>query len=92
MFSIIVLMLFNMLVLMYPPHPLRNILELMEIPFTASIALLFAVIFNVAACLMYEEWGTFVVSKGIGALVRFQQGWRRSREGKAYKVVEGGMR
>lgn len=41
---------------------------------------------------MYEEWGTLVVAKGIGALARFRQGRRRVREGKAYKAVEGGMR
>lgn len=92
MFSIIALTLFNFMVLMSPPKPLRNILELMDIPLNASIALLFAIIFNIVLCLMYEAWGTLVVSKGIGALMRLRQGRRRVREGKAYKAVEGGMR
>lgn len=92
MFSIVTLTLFNLLVLLYPPEPIRHILELMLLPFSARSSLLFAVIINIVLSMAFEEWGTKVVALGIGALFRLRRGRRRTREGKAYKAVEGGMR
>lgn len=92
MFSIVTLTLFNLLVLLHPPEPVRHILELMILPFPARKSLLFAVIFNVAASLVFEEWGTHVAAQAIGALQGLRHGRRRIRQGKAYKAVEGGMR
>jgi len=92
MFSIVTLTLFNLLVLLCPPQPVRRILELMILPFSARTSLLFAVIFNIALSMAFEEWGTQVVAQAIGALFRLYRGRRRFREGKVYKAVEGGMR
>lgn len=92
MFSIVTLTLFNLLVLVHPPQPVRQILELMVLPFSARMSLLFATIFNVALSMAFEEWGTQVVAQVIGALFHLRPDRRRFREGKAYKAVEGGMR
>jgi cation-transporting ATPase 13A2 len=92
MFSIVTLTLFNLLVLVHPPQPVRKILELMVLPFSARMSLLFAVILNVALSMAFEEWGTQVVAQIIGALFGLRRDRRRSREGKVYKAVEGGMR
>jgi cation-transporting ATPase 13A3/4/5 len=91
-FAIVTLTLFNLLVLINPPKPVRHILELKIVPFSARMSLLFAAIFNVALSLAFEEWGTQVVAQVIGVLFRLRRGRRRIREGKAYKAVEGGMR
>jgi len=64
----------------------------MILPFSARTSLLFAVIFNIALSMAFEEWGTQVVAQAIGALFRLYRGRRRFREGKVYKAVEGGMR
>jgi cation-transporting ATPase 13A3/4/5 len=92
MFSIVTLTLFNLLVLLHPPQPVRLILELMVLPYSARTSILFAAIFNVAVSMAFEEWGTHIVSQVIGALLHLRRGRRRIREGKAYKAVEGGMR
>lgn len=92
MFSITSLTLFNLLVLLYPPQPVRHILELMTIPFPARLSLLFAAVVNVLLSVAFEEWGTQVVAQVIGAVIHLRRGRRRTREGKAYKAVEGGMR
>lgn len=91
-FSITTLTLFNLLVLLYPPQPLRLILELMVLPFSARLSLLFAAIANVVLSMAFEEWGTQAVAQVIGIVFQLQRGRRRTREGKAYKAVEGGMR
>lgn len=92
MFSIISLTVFNLLVLLYPPSPIRDILELMVLPYSARSSILFSVIVNVLLSMVYEEWGSKLVSQTVGALMRLRKGRRRVRDGKAYKVVEGGMR
>jgi len=92
MFSIVTLTLFNLLVLLHPPEPVRLILGLMILPFPARMSLLFAAMFNVALSMAFEEWGTQVVAQLIGTIQRLRRGRRRTREGKAYKAVEGGMR
>jgi cation-transporting ATPase 13A3/4/5 len=92
MFSIVTLTLFNLLVLLNPPQPVRRILELMILPFPARTSLLFAALLNVALSMAFEEWGTQIAAQAIGALERLRRGRRRNREGKVYKAVEGGMR
>ncbi|KAF7967606.1 hypothetical protein HWV62_33697 [Athelia sp. TMB] len=92
MFSIIALTAFNLLVLLYPPAPVRDILELMVLPYSARSSILFAVIINVIISMAFEEWGSKLVSQAVGTLMRLRKGRRRVRDGKTYKVVEGGMR
>lgn len=92
MFSIISLTMFNLLVLLYPPTPVKDILELMVLPYSARSSILFAVIVNVVLSMVYEEWGSKLVSQTVGVLIRLRKGRRRARDGKTYKAVEGGMR
>lgn len=92
MFSIVTLAVFNMIVLLYPPEPVRKVLELMLLPFSARSSLLLAVIINIVLSMAFEEWGTRVIAQALGMLFRLRNGRRRTREGKAYKAIEGGMR
>lgn len=92
MFCIGLLSSCNILVLMTPPHTLSKVLTLMALPVTGRYVLLVAAIINVGISMAFEEWGTPVVSTVIGLLIRWwQRGTRRTRDGKMYKVVEGGM-
>lgn len=92
MVSIIALSLFNLFVLLRPPKALELILELMPIPFSARASLAAFVLVNVVVSLAFEEWATQLIAKMIGALMKLQREKKRYLEGKAYKVVEGGMR
>ena len=83
---------FNMVVLLAPPHAVSNVLTLMTLPVTGRYVLLFAAVMNVGISMAFEEWGTPTVSTVIGLMTRWwQRGRRRVRDGKMYKVVEGGM-
>lgn len=93
MFSMIVLSAFNLLVLFAPPKPLQGLLTLVTLPMSARITLMAAAVGNVAVSVAFEQWGSQSIGSLIGVVLRsWQQGRRRVREGKVYKVVEGGMR
>ncbi|KAH9485007.1 putative cation-transporting ATPase [Psilocybe cubensis] len=93
MFSMCLLSAFNVLVLLAPPTIFVKLLELMSFPSGARYTLLLAASINVVVCLGYEAWGTQGVSSVLGAGMRWwQRSRRRVRDGKTYKVVEGGMR
>ncbi|KAI0081294.1 hypothetical protein K474DRAFT_1768739 [Panus rudis PR-1116 ss-1] len=91
MASIVLLTLFNVLVLLFPPKPVATILELMTLPFSARLTLLGAAVVNVAVSMAYERWGTQFVSQIIGSIMQIRRNMR-VRDGKTYKAVEGGMR
>lgn len=91
MVSIGCLSLFNVLVLLLPPGPIAAILELMPLPFSARWILLVAVVVNVLISMAYERWGAHSVALLIGSAMRMRRRWR-TRDGKTYKAVEGGMR
>ena len=92
MFCIGLLSGYNILVLMTPPHAVSEFLTLMPLPVSGRYVLLVAAILNVGISLAYEEWGTPAVSAVVGLMTRWwQRGKRRTRDGKMYKVVEGGM-
>jgi cation-transporting ATPase 13A2 len=92
MCCIVLLSGFNVLVLLAPPGVVSNILTLMTLPVAARYVLLIAVVVNVGISMAFEEWGTPTVSTVIGVMIRWwQRGRRRVRDGKMYKVVEGGM-
>jgi len=83
---------FNILVLLAPPRAVSQVLTLMTLPVAGRYVLLAAAVVNVGISMAFEEWGTPAVSTMIGLMIRWwQQGRRRSRGGKMYKVVEGGM-
>ncbi|KAI0093395.1 Ca-transporting ATPase [Irpex rosettiformis] len=91
MISIGSLTLFNVLVLLVPPAFISDILELEDLPFAGRTTLLFAVIINVGLSMAFERWGAQVVSRAVGYVMDFR-GKHRVKDGKMYKVVEGGMR
>ncbi|KAJ8076562.1 hypothetical protein AAF712_000212 [Marasmius tenuissimus] len=94
MVCLFVLSAFTVLVLLAPPAMLAKILELMPIPIDGRWELLIAVVVNIAACLVYEQYGTEAVAGVIGRIMRWRRERRRTRDadGKTYKAVEGGMR
>ena len=89
--AVISLTLFNLIILLIPPAPLALLLELMQLPFSARLTLLGAVICNALLSFAFEHWGTPAVAGIIdfGYYLLYQR--RRTREGKTYKAVEGGM-
>ena len=83
---------FNILVVTTLPQNVSTVLTLMPLPVTGRYVLLAAAMANVAISMAFEEWGTPAVSIVIGLMKRWwQRGKRRTRDGKMYKVVEGGM-
>lgn len=91
MVSIIATSLFTLFILLRPPKALVLILGLLPIPFSARAWLAVFVLVNVAVSLAFEEWGTQLIAKVIGALMKLGREKKRYRDGKAYKMVEGGM-
>lgn len=92
MISIGSLALFNTLVLLVPPAFIADILELEDLPFSGRTTLLFAVIVNVVLSMAFERWGAQAVSRTVGYFLDEFRGKHRVKDGKTYKVVEGGMR
>lgn len=90
MISIGSLTLFNVIVLLSPPKAFMSILELMDLPFHARTTLLFAALVNAALSLSYEHWGAQAVAQVIGSISQIHRRWR-TKEGKTYKAIEGGM-
>jgi cation-transporting ATPase 13A2 len=79
---------FNLLVLLWSPARLANILELMALPQWARWTLLAAVVINVALSLTFERWGTQAVAVSLEwASHHLRRGRRKTRDGKAYKPV-----
>ena len=66
MLSMACLCLFNVVVLLKPPGPVADLLELMSLPMTGRATLLSAVVVNVLASLAYEHYGAQAVSRVIG--------------------------
>ncbi|XP_006461184.1 hypothetical protein AGABI2DRAFT_185471 [Agaricus bisporus var. bisporus H97] len=93
MYAMTILSGFNVLVLIAPPKPLQELLTLQMLPMSARITILVVVFGNVAASLIFEQWGSQTVGGMIGTVMRWwQRGRRRMLGGKVYKAVEGGMR
>ncbi|KAI0682979.1 Ca-transporting ATPase [Cytidiella melzeri] len=91
MVSIGSLTLFNVLVLLVPPPFIASVLELEDLPFSGRTTLLFAVVINVVLSLAFERWGAQAVSQVVGYILNLR-GKHRVKDGKTYKIVEGGMR
>jgi len=92
MLSLTVLSILNVVVLLSPPQVISGLLELKSIPFSARTVLLVGALVNIVVSVAFERWGAEGVAGIIGILMRWRQGRRRVRHGKAYKAVEGGMR
>ena len=91
MLSIGALTLFNILVLLAPPAFITSILELEDLPFAGRLPLLTGVILNVISSMVFERRGAEAVAQVVGYVIDLR-GKHRVKDGKAYKVIEGGMR
>ena len=69
-----------------------SLLELMAIPMSARFILIIAVVVNVVLSVLFEKWGTTIAAGVIGIMIDCFRNKRRVRDGKAYKLVENGMR
>ncbi|KAF4621315.1 hypothetical protein D9613_000774 [Agrocybe pediades] len=93
MFSMCLLSGFNILVLLGPPEVVARLLTLMDLPVSGRYTLFIAALINVGVSMGFEQWGASGVSTAVGAVTKWwHRGRRRVRDGKTYKVVEGGMR
>lgn len=95
MLSLAALTTFNMLVLLSPPQAILDLLTLMILPKEARVKLLMAIAINMAASILYEEYGALVVSGMVGHIIKWRKKSHlkvREADGKIYKSVEGGMR
>ena len=94
MAALLVLTAFNIVVLLVPPQPIADLLDLMPLPMSGRWTLLVAAVINVVACVVYESWGAQLVAQAVGRVmvaVRGTRGRTRVREGKTYKAVEGSL-
>ncbi|THH06605.1 hypothetical protein EW145_g3970 [Phellinidium pouzarii] len=91
MLTITVIGLINMWLIFIPARPLVVLLELMELPLSARLALALGVVVNVALSTAFESWGTTSVAGAIGLATDCFRSKRRIRDGKIYKSVENGM-
>ena len=93
MFSMSLLLGFNVWLLLGPSDGIVKLLTLIQIPMPGRITLLMAAGANVALSMAFEKWGTEVTSQVIGGIQRLvhRDRWK-VREDKVYKAVEGGMR
>lgn len=89
MLSLVGLTSFNVLVLLFPPGPLLDMLELMSLPSGGRLTLLVVVAINVMLSLCFERWGTEGVTACYGWIMgQLRHSKRRIRDGKAYKAVD----
>lgn len=85
MVSLVVLSLFNVSVLLAPIKFISKLLELVPIPISARLILLWAAIINVAVSVGYERWIAQVVADVVGLFVSSQQdGRRRMKDSRVY--------
>lgn len=92
MLSISAIALINIWLTLSPSSSLMTLLELMDIPTMARLILVGAVAINVILSVLFEKWGTTVAAGVIGIVIDCFRNKRRVRDGKAYKLVENGMR
>jgi len=85
MVSLVALSLFNVSVLLAPIKFISTLLELVPIPISARLILLWAAIINVAVSVGYERWIAQVVADVVGLFVSSQQdGRRRMKDSRVY--------
>jgi len=90
MLSIVSLSAVNIVALLAPPAPVSRWLNVMQLPFSGRMTLCVAVVVNMIASVVFEDWAVPAIAKLTGGWQKWY-GQRRVREGKAYKMVEGGM-
>jgi cation-transporting ATPase 13A2 len=90
MLSLVALSLFNVSVLLAPIKFISALLELVPIPISARLTLLWAAIINVAISVGYERWIAQAVADVVGMFVWSQQdsGRRRIKDNRVYRAVD----
>jgi cation-transporting P-type ATPase 13A2 len=88
MLSLVVLSLFNVSVLLAPIRFISALLELVPIPMSGRLTLLWATIINVAVSVGYERWMAQVVAEAVGVFVSQQDSRRRIKDSRIYRAVD----
>jgi cation-transporting ATPase 13A3/4/5 len=63
-------------------------LELVPIPLSARLMLLWAAIINVAASVVFERWIGQVVADLVGMFVSQHEGRRRTKDNRVYRALD----
>lgn len=87
MLSLIVLSLFNVAVLLVPTEFISAVLELMPLPLSARLTLLWAAVINVAVSVVFERWVAQVIADVVGMLVSKHEGRRRIKDSRVYRAI-----
>lgn len=88
MLSLVALSLFNVSVLLAPIRFISALLELVPIPISARLTLLWAAIINVAVSVGFERWIAQAVAEGVGMFMSQHEGRRRIKDSRVYRAVE----
>ena len=88
MLSLVALSLFNVSVLLAPTKFISALLELVPIPLSARLTLLWAAIINVAVSVGFERWIAQVVADMVGMFVSQHEGRRRIKDNRVYRAVD----
>jgi cation-transporting P-type ATPase 13A2 len=86
--SLVALSLFNVSVLLVPTKFISALLELVPIPMSARLTLLWAAIMNVAVSASFERWVVQVVADMVGMFVSQHEGRRRIKDSRVYRAVD----
>jgi cation-transporting ATPase 13A3/4/5 len=88
MLSLVALSLFNVSVSLAPIKFISALLELVPIPISARLTLLWVAIINVAVSVGYERWIAQAVADAIGMFVSQDGGRRRIKDNRVYRAVD----
>lgn len=89
MLSLVALSFFNVSVLLAPIKLISGLLELVPIPISARLTLLWVAIINVAVSVGYERWIAQVVADAVGmVLVSQQDSRRRIKDNRVYRAID----
>ena len=87
MLSLIALSLFNVAVLLVPTKFMSAVLELMPLPLSARLTLLWAAVINVAVSVAFERWVAQLIADVVGMLVSEHEGRRRIKDSRVYRAI-----
>jgi cation-transporting P-type ATPase 13A2 len=88
MVSLVALSLFNVSVLLVPTKFISALLELMPLPISARLTLLWAAIINVAVSVAFERWVAQLVADVVGVFVSQHESRRRIKDSRVYRAIE----
>lgn len=91
MLSLVALSLFNVSVSLAPIRFISALLELVPIPISARLTLLWAAIINVVVSVGYERWIAQAVADVVGIFVsslRQDSSRRRIKDNRVYRAVD----